>query len=49
MHDEFNLLVPKEVPVVPPKYNKESILNREVHAGANTINFEDLEGIKKGQ
>jgi hypothetical protein len=41
--------VEEEVAVVPAKYNKESILIREVRAGANTINFEDLEGIKKGR
>jgi len=39
-------LAREEVAVVPPKYNKKSILIEEVRAGSNPIDF-DLEGIKK--
>ena len=41
-------LVYEEVAVVPPEYNKNSNLIREVRAGPNPIDF-DLKGIKKGQ
>jgi hypothetical protein len=41
-------LVDEEVDVVPEKYYKNSILIKEVHAGAQTIDF-PLEGIKKGK
>jgi hypothetical protein len=39
-------LVFEEVAVVPPKYNRDSILFREVSAGSNQIDFLDLEGIR---
>jgi hypothetical protein len=48
MHAQFGGFANREVPVVPAKYNTESILIREVRAGANTIDLKDLEGIKKG-
>jgi hypothetical protein len=37
--------VHEEVAVVPPKYNEQSILFREVSAGSNSIDF-DLEGVR---
>jgi hypothetical protein len=49
MRDSFGGIVDKEENVVPKKYYENSILIKEVRAGSNTINFEDLEGIKKGQ
>lgn len=48
MHAQFGGFVPKEVAVVPSKYNQQSSLIREIRAGANTIDFKDLEGVKKG-